>query len=218
MERKPLRTRFCYLFGLAGIIGPALFLSIMLALDIVQSGSNPIVKTVSDLVHGSYGWLQNLAFILLAFWLFLFIFKLLFTTGRKFGSLAGASSFGVTSFSLVLIVVFPSQLSGLGQTLPGLVHDSLAGLISSSFIMGCIAFAFHFKRDPQWIRYWIYTTVTVVFCLAFALLWALIPSAWALKGLAERLVLITGLTWVAVISLKMVRLCRQSREDGVVQL
>jgi hypothetical protein len=188
----------------------------MLALDVVQSGSNPVIKTVSDLVHGSYGWLQNLAFILLAFWLFLFIFKLISTTGRKLGSLTGASSLGITSFSFILIAAFPSQIGGVEQTLTGLVHNSLAGSISTSFIIGCIAFAFHFKRNPQWMRYWIYTTITVVFCLAFALLWALIPPEWALKGLAERLVLITGLTWVAVVSLKMIRLCRQSGEEIII--
>jgi len=190
----------------------------MLALDVVQSGSNPVIKAVSDLVHGSYGWLQSLAFVLLAFWFFLFIFKLFSITGRKIGSLTGTSFLSVTSFGFILIAFFPSQAGGLGQTLQGLVHDSIAGLISSSFIIGCIAFAVHFKRDPHWTRYWIYTTVTVAFCLAFALLWALIPPEWALKGLAERLVLITGFTWVAVISLKLVRLCRQSRENASIEL
>ncbi|MCJ7763813.1 MAG: DUF998 domain-containing protein [Dehalococcoidales bacterium] len=190
----------------------------MLALDVVQSSPNLVIKTISDLVHGSYGWLQSLSFVLLAFWFFIFIFKLFSITGKRIGSLTGTSFLSVTSFGFILIAVFPSQASGLGQTLQGLVHNSIAGLISSSFIIGCIAFAVHFKRDPQWMRYWIYTTVTVISCLAFALLWALIPPEWALKGLAERLVLITGFTWVAVISLKLVRLCRQSREAVRIEL
>ena len=64
MDKKPLKLKACYFLGLAGIIGAVAFLLTVLALDIVQSGSNPVIKTISDLVHGSYGWLQSLAIII----------------------------------------------------------------------------------------------------------------------------------------------------------
>jgi len=186
----------------------------MLSLDVLQAGSNPLIKTISDLVHGSYGWLQNLAFALVAFWFFLFVSRLYFLTKRKISSLTGTSLLSVTSIGFALIAIFPSQIGGLEQALQGLVHDSIAGIICSSFIIGCTAFAVHFKKDPQWQRYWLYTALTAVFCLAFALLWALMPREWQLEGLGERLLLICGLIWVAVISLKLVRLCRQSRKQS----
>lgn len=194
--------------GLAGIIGATLFLLIMLALDIIQAGSNPALKTVSDLVHGSYGWLQSLAFILVAFWFFVFVSRLYSVTKRKLSSFTGASFLSITSISFFLIAIFPAQTSGLEQTLQGLVHDSVAGLLSSSFIIGCIAFAVYFRKDPKWKRYWAYTTLTVIACLAFAMLWALIPSELQLKGLGERLLLTSGFAWVVVISLRLVKLCR----------
>jgi hypothetical protein len=164
----------------------------MLALDIIQSGSNPILKTISDLVHGSYGWLQSLAFILVAFWFFVFVSRLYSVTKRKISSLTGASFLSITSIGFFLIAIFPAQTTGLEQTLQGLIHDSVAGLISSS--------------------YWIYTIITVMFCLAFALLWALIPLEWQLRGLGERLLLTSGFAWVVVISLRLVRLCREPQE------
>lgn len=218
MGKKPTRIKACYFLGLAGIIGTTLFLLIMLALDIIQSGSNPILKTISDLVHGSYGWLQSLAFILVAFWFLVFVSRLYSITKRKISSITGVSFLIITSIGFLLIAIFPAQTTGLEQTVQGLVHDSVAGLIGSSFIIGCIAFAFHFRRDPQWKRYWIYTTITVMFCLAFALLWALIPSEWQLRGLGERLLLTSGFAWVVVISLRLVRLCRTAQKVGNIKL
>jgi len=218
MDKKPPRVKACYFLGLAGIIGVILFLLILLALDIIQSGSNPILKTISDLVHGSYGWLQNLAFILVAFWFFVFVSRLYSVTKRKISSLTGTSFLSITSIGFLFIAIFPAQTNGLEQTLQGFIHDSIAGLISSSFIIGCIAFAFRFRRDPQWKRYWTYTIITVIFCLAFALLWALIPPEWQLRGLGERLLLTSGFAWVAVISLRLVRLCRKPQEVSNIQI
>jgi len=212
MDKKPPRAKACYFLGLAGIIGVILFLLILLALDIIQSGSNPILKTISDLVHGSYGWLQSMAFILTGFGLFIFVYRLYSMTVRKIGSLTGASSLGVTSIGFILIAVLPSQASGSEHTLQELLHNSVTGLITSSFIIGCIAFAVHFRADPKWKRYWGYTAVIVILCLAFALLWALIPPEWELVALGERLLLMSGLSWVAVISLKLVKLCQQPQE------
>jgi len=211
-DKKPPKNKACYFLGLAGIIGVTLFLLILLSLDIIQSGSNPILKTISDLVYGSYGWLQNLAFILVAFWFFVFASRLYSVTKRKISSITGSSFLGITSIGFFLIAFFPAQTSGLENTLQGLIHDSVAGLISGSFIIGCIAFAFHFRKDPRWKRYWKYTIITVIICIAFALLWALIPPEWQLQGLGERLLLTSGFAWVAVISLRLVRLCRMPQE------
>ena len=212
MDKKPHKLKACYFLGLAGIIVAALFLLIMLALDVIQSGSNPILKTISDLVHGSYGWLQSLAFALVGFWFFVFVSRLYSMTIKRISSLTAASFLGITSIGFLLIAIFPSQSGALEQTVQGIIHNSVAGLISSSFIIGCLAFAIHFRKDPRWKRYWTYTTLTVIACLMFTLLWALIPPEWQLRGLGERLLLTSGFAWVMVISLKMVRLCRQPQE------
>ena len=209
--KKQPGLRICSLFSVAGILGAALFLSMMFSLDMIQTGFSPILKTISDLVYGSYGWLQTLAFVRLGVLFFAFIIKLYSMTVRKTASLTGVSSFGFTSIGFILIAAFPSQ-TGFELTLPGLIHNSVAGLISGSFIFGCIAFAVHFRSDPRWRRYWFLTAMTVILCITFALLWALIPQEWPLRALSERLVLISGLIWVSVISVKLVRICAESRK------
>jgi len=202
----------CYLFGLAGIIGATIFLLIIFALDIIQSGPNPILRTISELAHGPYGWLQTLAFVTVAFWFSIFISRLYSTTKRKISSSAALSFLGITSVGFLLIAIFPGQASGLGQAFQQLMHDSVAGLLSSSFIIGCSIFAFYFRKDQRWKRYSNFTIVTVIFSLVFALMWALIPFEMQLMWLGERLLLTTGFLWVVVISLRLVSLCRQPQE------
>jgi hypothetical membrane protein len=214
-SKKKQGVKTCYLLGMAGIIGTILFFLITFSLDLIQPGYNPVLKTISDLVYGSYGWLQNLAFILLGILFFAFVIRLYSMTIRKISSLTGSSLFGMTSIGFFLIAAFPSQTNSFELTLQGLIHNSVTGLIATSFIIGCIAFAIHFRKDPRWKRYWLYTTLTVIFCLTFALLWALIPPEWQLRGLSERLLLISGFIWVSIISIKMVRSCAKSREISV---
>lgn len=187
-----------------------LFFGIILALDVAQSGSGPIIKTVSDLVHGSYGWLQNLAFNLAALGLSTFIVKLHLFTRKRPDSVAASSLFGITGAGFLLLPVFPSQPPGLDLPVQAAIHNSIAGIISASFILGCILLAVHFKNDPRWKSLWIYTAATVLACLAFAMLWALLPRELQMEGLGERLLMVSGFTWVVVVSVKLIRMCRQT--------
>jgi hypothetical protein len=209
------RLKTCKFFDLAGIIGTILFLSIMFTLDVIQLKYNPILQTISDLVHGSYGWLQTLAFILYGLFFFVFGIRLYSKTIRKKGSFVGACFFSITSIGFFLLAVFPSQANALELTLKGFIHNSVAGLVSTSFIIGCIAFAVHFMADPRWKHYWFYTIMTVALCLTFALLWALLPPEWQLTGLSERALLLCGFVWVSVVSIKLVKPSVVSRESTI---
>ena len=204
-----------YLVGIVSIAGIVLFAGIVLSLDIVQAGSNPAIKTISDLVHGSFGWLQNLAFLLVALALVIFMIRLYLFTKRKISSRIGITLFGITGISFLLLPIFPSQPPGINLPLQVIMHNSVAGLISASFMLGCIAFTFYFNKEPNWKRYWIYTLTTVFICLIFALLWALLPRGLHLEGLGEQFLFISGLTWVIVISIKLMKIYRHVRKSEI---
>lgn len=210
MNKVPHKKTIWCLIGLVSIITMVLFFGIILALDITQFGTGPIIKTVSDLVHGSFGWLQNVAFNLAALGLSTFILKLRLFTRRQPGSTAASSLFGVAGAGFLLLPVFPSQPPGVDLPVQAAIHNSLAGIISASFMLGCILLAIHFKNDPRWKSLWIYTAATVLICLAFAMLWALLPRELQMEGLGERLLLVSGFTWVVVVSVKLIKLCRQA--------
>jgi hypothetical protein len=198
------KIRHSRLLSAVGIIGPLSFLAILLVLDVVQWQSLPVLSTISDLVHGEMGWLQTVSFVLIGLVLFVFVIKLVSITGKKFSALTGSSSFGITSIGFLAIAAFPSEIGGLGQTIQGLIHNSIAGVISATFILGCIAFAHHFRKDPHWKSYWVYTALTVLLCLTFAISWGAAPES-QVQAVFERLLLISGFIWMLVISIKLIR-------------
>ena len=99
-----LRQKWSHLLTLiclsspSGIIGPVLFLLIFIIIDAVQTEHNPIVETISELVHGSYGWVQTLAFFLLGFLLIVFTARLYISTVKKVTSQAGTILIGLAGF------------------------------------------------------------------------------------------------------------------------
>jgi hypothetical protein len=194
----------CRFLSLAGIIGPLVFISILIALDVIQWRSLLILPTISDLVHGEMGWLQTVSFVLIGLVLFMFVLKLYSINRKKIGSMTGSSFFGITSIGFLSLAAFPSEIGNIGLTIQGLIHNSIAGVISTTFILGCIAFAFHFRKDPHWKPYWIYTALTVLLCLTFAVSWAIAPES-QIKSISERLLLISGFIWMLVISIKLIR-------------
>jgi hypothetical protein len=197
--------------GLAGIIGPLIFLAILLALDIIQWQSLPLLSSISNLVHGEFGWLQTMSFVLIGLLFIIFVIKLYSITRKKVSSLTGSSSFGITSICFLTIAAFPSQIGNIGLTMEGLIHNSIAGIISASFIIGCIAFAYHFRRDPRWKSCWIFTVITILLCLTFAISWALAPES-QMRAISERLLFISGLCWMLVISIKLLKSSRKPQE------
>lgn len=198
------KIRHNRLLGLFGIVGPVIFIAILIALDVIQWQSLLILPTISDLVHGEMGWLQTVSFVLIGLVLFVFVLKLASITGKKFSALTGSSSFGITSIGFLMIAAFPSEIGEIGNSIQGLIHNSIAGVISATFILGCIAFAHHFRKDPHWKSYWIYTALTVLLCLTFAISWGVAPES-QLQALSERLLLISGFIWMLVISVKLVK-------------
>ncbi|MDD4924046.1 MAG: DUF998 domain-containing protein [Dehalococcoidales bacterium] len=198
------KIKHCRLLSLAGIIGPFAFLAILLALDIIQWQSLPVLSKISDLVHGAFGWLQTVAFVLIGVFLIIFVMKLYSITHKKISSLTGTSFFGITSVGFLAIAAFPSEIGNIGLSIQGLIHNSIAGVISATFILGCIAFAHHFRKDPHWKPYWIYTVLTVILCLAFAISWGVATES-HLQAISERLLLISGFIWMLVISIKLIR-------------
>jgi len=197
--------------ALAGIVGPMIFLLVVFIIDFIQPGHNPIYETVSELVSGSYGWIQTVSFLLFGTLLMIFALRLYLTTSRNKISIVSSVFLGISGFSFLILGAFPVQISETVTTLTQLLHNIAAGITGGSFIIGCFSYALYFRTDPQWQRYWIYTAITAIACLFFALLWALTPLGLNAKGLDQLLMLISGFVWLEIISIKLLRLCFSNR-------
>lgn len=198
--------------ALAGIIGPVLFLLIVFVIDFIQPEHNPIYETVSELVHGSYGWVQTISFVLFGVLLMIFAIRLYLTTKPKTSSKLGVLFIGVSGFSFLMLGTFPTGINSTDLTTEPLLHTIAAVVTGISFIIGCFSFALYFRFDLQWKSYWIYSAITSVACLFFALLWALTPLGLHAKGLDQLLMLVSGFSWVEVISIKLIKLCLAERQ------
>jgi len=199
-------TLLC-LSTMAGAIGPILFILVVFIIDFMQPEQNPIYETVSELVHGSYGWVQTISFVIFGVLLMIFALRLYLATSPKTRSILGAFFIGIAGFSFLMLGAFPSEASTMDSTPQPLLHNIAAGITGASFVLGCSSFALYFKTDPRWTKYWIYTAITSIACLFFALLWALTPLGLHAKGLDQLLMLVSGFIWLEVISIKLIRLC-----------
>lgn len=193
--------------ALAGIVGPMIFLLVVFIIDFIQPGHNLIYKTVSELASGSYGWLQTISFLLFGTLLMIFALRLHLATSRSTISVVSAVFLGLSGFSFLILGAFPVQTGITDTTLTQLIHNIAAGITGGSFIAGCFSYALYFRTDPQWQRYWLYTAITAIACLFFALLWALTPLGLHAKGLDQLLMLISGFLWLEIISIRLLRLC-----------
>jgi len=193
--------------ALAGIAGPMIFLLIVFIIDFIQPGHNPIYETVSELVSGSYGWLQTVSFLIFGTLLMIFALRLYLATSRNKISIVASALLGLSGFFFLILGAFPVQTSEAETTLTQLIHNIAAGITGGSFIIGCFSFSLYFRTDPQWQRYWVYTAITAIACLFFALLWALTPLGLHAKGLDQLLMLISGFLWIEIISIRLIRSC-----------
>jgi len=189
------------------MISPVLFLLIMTIVESFQPGYDPLHETVSILVLGPYGWLQTLGFLIFGFLLMVFAIRLYFSIGTSVSLKLGFACLVLIALGFFLIGVFPTQRTGMAPTLHSLIHHYTARTISTLFTLSCFAFALRFKADSSWKKLFLYTVITGVIALILNILYVAVPSDWYWKGLHERILVVNGLTWIAVMAVYLLQSC-----------
>jgi Protein of unknown function (DUF998) len=165
--------------ALAGMIGPVMFVSIVIVLTVAQYGFmrglgwHPIessgVPWPSGLALGPYGWLQVINFILFGLLVILFALGL---NRRVSGRAAkiGTGSLMLTGVALVLsgFKTDPELLSTGPQTLSGWIHGLAFLLLTLSLLLTFFLMGWGLRRDPLWRSYGLYSLATgVAFVVGF---------------------------------------------------
>jgi hypothetical membrane protein len=192
---------------LAGMLAPVIFLVVMAIVESIQPGYNPFQDFISNLSLGALGWFHNLSYFLFGSLFAVFTLRLCASTFRTITARVGMALFLMCCISFFVLGVFPPDLHKPATTVGGHVHYWAAFGAVVTFISGCSAFAWLFRKDKRWNKYWRLTVVTAVLCLGFSLLWKFSPSNWEMSGLFERLFLVTGFLWVEVVSIRLFRIC-----------
>jgi Protein of unknown function (DUF998) len=192
--------------AIAGMMGPALFGSVLLALSALENdfmlgiGWRPVADPAgawpSGLALGPYGPAQVANFVasglLLAF--FALGLHLGATNGR--GSPFGSALLFVAGAAMALMGFETDPIRRIGpRSLHGLIHDAAYLIFVLAFLGALFSLWRRFEADPRWQGHAIYTLATGI--LAVLLLW--------LPGVAYYLFIVTLLAWIEVTAIRLWR-------------
>ncbi|HZU71064.1 MAG TPA: DUF998 domain-containing protein [Ktedonobacteraceae bacterium] len=213
----PLLIRFLIV---CGAIGPLLFILVFLVEDVTRPGYSAWHNFVSELSLSNQGWIQIANFLICGVLVLCFAFGLrqVFRSGK--GSTWGPLLLGIFGLSLIIVGIFvtdpslgyPPGSSGGVQTLHGTIHGIGAPLAFGSLAIAIFVLARRFASDPAWRGWASYSLVTGIILVASFIASltvavldekGLMPNAPA--GLLERIAIILGWGWIALLAIRLLR-------------
>lgn len=188
--RKPL---------LGGAVGAVSFVVVFLVNDAVKPDYEPMRDFVSEASIGRGGWVQIANFLVTGILLLASSFALSRTVGAWTGRLVGLVGAGLTAAG-----VFVSDAVPHGHvTWHGIAHNAVSILVFASLSLACITAA-RWRPTPNWRRYCIGTGIAV------PALFLVAGAASQTSGLWQRLTIVVGWSWLAVLELRARRSARPS--------
>jgi hypothetical membrane protein len=209
-----------------GVIGPLVFILAFLIEGAIRPNYSPWHNFVSDLGESSQGWTQiaNFLFCGLCVLGFAFGLRRVFRTGKS--SLWGPLLLGIFGLSLIIAGLFVTDPS-LGyyppgspkgaQTWHGTIHSANAPLAFGSLTIAIFVLAVRFASDPAWRGWALYSVITgILFVGSFIafLVTTILDEKGLLPnsptGLLERIAIIIGWVWIALLALRLLYKTRSS--------
>jgi len=206
-----------------GAIGPLLFILVFLIEGATRPGYSAWHNFVSSLSLSDQGWMQIANFLICGMLMLCFAVGLRQVLRSGKGAVWGPLLLGVFGLSLIIAGLFvtdsslgyPPGTSSSTQTLHGIIHGANAPLAFGSLTIAIFVLARRFARDPAWRGWTLYSLVTGILfvgsfiaCLAVAQLdqSGVFPNSPA--GLLERIAIIIGWGWIALVALRLLRQMR----------
>ncbi len=188
--------------AVAGIVGPALFALVVVALTVVQydfmieTGWRPVTDPAgawpSGLALGPYGWVQSFNFAVSG--VLLVVFAIGLHRGIVGGSKVGPALLLISGVAMALLAFETDPIIRSGpRTLHGWVHDLAFILFFVSLAPSFFFLWRRMKRDPFWRIYGRYTLVTGLFAVPLFLL----------PGPTYYLSLVLVLAWLEVLAIRL---------------
>jgi hypothetical membrane protein len=203
----------------AGVIGPVLFVVAFLIEGATRAGYDASRMFVSQLSLGDGGWTQIANFIVTGLLFVAFAFELGRTLAQGRGTTWGPRLIGAAGIGLVLAGVFvadpalgypPGTPPGIGESTSdhGAIHELAAVLVFGAIPAAAIVLSRRFATQPGSSGMRRYSLATAVIMLAFVIAANAAAFDGGLRlvaGLLQRVSIITGLAWVAVLAVRTMR-------------
>ncbi len=205
---------------LAGVIGPLVFIAAFLIEGITRPGYSAWRNFVSQLATGDGGWMQVVNFLVCGTLVAGFAIGLRRAMGSGRASIAAPILLGLFALALIVAGLFATD-PALGypvgapevHTTHGMIHG-LAGLAAFSLLpAAAFAMAWRFSGDPSTRRWAVYSAsigVLLVVCFIASTTVSAMDASGVLPnaptGFLQRVAIIGGWTWIAMVALRELRL------------
>jgi uncharacterized membrane protein YidH (DUF202 family) len=193
--------------ALAGMIGPILFGTVLLALSALEYdfmlgiGWHPLTDPAgawpSGLALGYYGPVQVANFVVSGLLLAFFSLGLHLGVRGGYGSPLGPAFLFAAGVAMALMGFETDPIRRVGpRSMHGLIHDAAFVIFVLALLAALFSLWRRFEADPRWRGHARYTLATVI--LAVLLLF--------LPGVAYYLFIVTLLTWIEFTAIRLWRL------------
>ena len=207
--RDAFRNRLTGATDVAAVVVPAVFVLGTAALESVQSGYSRITDTVSLLVWGSNGWLEALLFCLNGLFLLLFALRLHRCCSDLAGK-AGTAMLALAGVCFLVIAVCPTLAPGAEPSFSSRVHEYTARGLSAIFPLACLFLALSWRKITAYKTISNWTLAFGAFGLVLngiGILYVTGDLEWI--GALERLIILNGFAWLAVLGLHFCHISHQ---------
>jgi hypothetical membrane protein len=197
---------------LAGIIGPILFASLVIAQGLLQPDYSHVGQPISALAAWPLGWVQNLNFAVFALLIAAFTIGLHRAVGAtRYGRL-GPALMLASCAGIMLVAFFPWYRSG-GVMVESPPHVAGAVMTFVGAGAGLMAFARRMRADPRWRDLSAYVLVTgVTMLIMFVVLGAFAIEEDAplrsVVGVLQRALVLVWHVCLVVLALRLRRVSR----------
>lgn len=209
-----------------GVIGPILFILVFLVEGATRPGYSAWRNFVSDLSLSNQGWIQIANFLICGVSVLCFALGLRQVLRSGKGAVWGPLLLGIFGLSLIIAGLFvtdpslgyyPAGVSSSIQTLHGTIHGANAPLAFGSLTIAIFVLARRFASDPRWRGWGLSSLLTGILFVGFfiaCIVVAQLDSSGILPnsptGLLERIAIIIGWGWLALLALRILRQMRSS--------
>ena len=155
--------------GIAGMLGPVIFVSTFLLDGLLTPGYSLIDRPISDLaLTGTFGWIQDVNFAVLGILLILFALgfpRLMETINHHSLGLASSIFLAISGAAYVLVAVFPAQSPGESPyALHVMMHSIGFSTIFLSYGLALLLAGVAFRRSSgSWRAVAWYSIATAIF-------------------------------------------------------
>jgi hypothetical membrane protein len=199
---------------LAGLVGPVVFIVTFLVEGATRPGYNPWLMYVSQLATGPGGWVQIANFLVFGTLMLTFAIGLRMATAGTRGSIGAPVLLSLFAMAMLVAGIFTTD-PGLGypvgappaHTLHGTIHGFAGLAVFTLLPAAAFVMAWHFATAQRSARWTVYSiAVAVALIVLFFGGFAVGQVQGAPTGLYQRLAIITGWTWIAMVAWHQLRL------------